>query len=50
MNHAQIDVHRRRVQAHREEDPRKKKVVRVREGVHVPGVMLKCSVTNDIAR
>ena len=47
-----LDVDRRRVEAHREEDPRKIEVGRVREGVHVPGVgvMLKWGVKYDIAR
>ena len=43
MNHAQVDVDRRRVEAHREEVSEESEVGRVTEGVHVPavGVVLK---------
>ena len=54
MNHAQVDVDRRRVEAHREEDPRKvRKVVSVsRKDCTWPGVgvMFKRGVPYDIAR
>ena len=43
MNHAQVDVDRRRVEAHRQKGSEESEVGRVREGAHVPsvGVMLK---------
>ena len=50
MNHAQVDVDRRRVESSPRRGSEESEVVRVREGVHVPGVMLKCGVTYDIAR
>ena len=48
MNHAQVDVDRLRVESSPRRGSEESEEVRVREEVHVAGVMIKCGVTYDI--